>query len=66
MEKPVFDLRLPEAWKAKRIFQFGQRPAIVVIAFSPRNFTFGVEIINGYAKGLALVIGPFWIGVAIH
>lgn len=46
-------------WKSRRGRTFG-----IVAAFAPTVFAIGVERISGYSRGLAVMIGPFWIGFA--
>jgi len=58
----VIDLRLPAHWAVRHFWIGGRRKYGVAVAFSPRIFALGVEVINGYGKGLAVMIGPFWIG----
>lgn len=62
----TIDLRLPEHYVARHFFKIRKRFAAgFVVAFSPRVLAAGVEILNGYGKGLAVIIGPFWICFAV-
>jgi len=62
----TIDLRLPEHYVVRHFFTIRKRFAAgIVVAFSPRILAAGIEIMNGYGKGLAVIIGPFWIGFAI-
>lgn len=36
----------------------------IAAAFGPTALLFGVELITGQSRGVAVCIGPFWIGVA--
>ena len=61
---PIVDLRLPESWRRHVTWVSPRAYWMGVVAFSPRSLMFGVEIIGGEAKGLAVVIGPLWLGIA--
>jgi len=64
-DRITVDIALPEKWKVKHFWAVRQWRAFgVVLAFSPRVFCLGVELIAGTAKGIALCIGPFCLGGA--
>lgn len=66
MSDPVtIDLRLPEKWVARHFWSWRKRRAFgFVVAFSPQILAIGVELIAGSSRGIAFVLGPFWIGFA--
>ncbi len=37
----------------------------IVLGFAPTFFAIGVEMITGDTRGVALMIGPFWLGFAV-
>lgn len=37
----------------------------VVLGFAPTFFAIGAELITGSTRGVALMIGPFWLGFAV-
>lgn len=64
-QRVVIDITTPEGWSVRHFFRIGRRQvAGVVIAANPRILALGAEILNGYGKGLAVIVGPFWIGFA--
>lgn len=62
-QKVTIDLSLPEHWVFRHFWKQSDRRVFgVVLAFSPRILAIGIEHLNGYGKGLALMLGPFWFG----
>jgi hypothetical protein len=59
------NIATPTTWKRHIAWRFGGTPCIAVIALSVTTLAIGVEVINGYAKGLAVYVGPFWLGLAV-
>jgi hypothetical protein len=58
------NLILPPSWKRSFARRVGDTGFIVTAALSFRSWTFGVEIIRGFATGAAVVVGPLWLGFA--
>lgn len=46
-------------WAARKGRVFG-----IVVAFSPSVLALGIEAIVGYSRGIAIMVGPLWIGFA--
>jgi len=65
MKRIEVDLRTPEQWRAGS-FWVGHRSRSygVLIAFCPTVWAIGVELMTGSAKGVAIIIGPLWIGAS--
>lgn len=64
-ETVTVDLRTPEKWVARGFWAWRRRRTFgIVVAFCPTVFAAGIEVMNGYGKGLAIVAGPLWIGFA--
>lgn len=64
-QRITIDIRTPEKWAARGFWAWRRRRTFgVVLAFSPVIFAVGVEVLNGYGKGLAVIVGPFWLGFA--
>lgn len=57
-------LFMPERWSSNKAFWVGKSPIIVAAAFNPWHYSVGVEILAGYGKGLAVMIGPVWLALA--
>ena len=60
------DITTPEAWKCFAARQIGNASWGFAAAFSFHVFALGIEVLGskpGDARGLALMIGPLWIGV---
>ncbi|WP_047866988.1 hypothetical protein [Sphingomonas paucimobilis] len=65
-QRIVIDITTPVGWSARHFFRIGRRRvAGGIIAISPRVLAFGIEVLNGYGKGAALMLGPLWVGFAI-
>ena len=65
----VVDVRTAERWSAKAFWRRRSgRTFVLVLAFCPTFFGAGVEVFGGgeKARGAALIVGPFWLGVATH
>jgi hypothetical protein len=56
----------PAKWKASHFFWApkGKRAWGIVAAYCPSFFGLAVEVIGPETVGLAIVVGPFWLGVA--
>jgi len=55
----------PVTWRTEGFWMNRQgRIFGIVVAFAPTVFAIGLERIAGYSRGLALMIGPLWIGFA--
>jgi len=63
--KPI-NISTPEKWHCHKAWRWGDSCWIVAAAFCPVHFSVGVELLTGYGKGLALQIGPFWLGAAAN
>jgi len=56
----------PIKWSVRTFFRATRNHAGgVVLGFAPTFFAIGVELITGGTRGVALMIGPFWLGLAI-
>ncbi len=52
-------------WSTRFFFRATRRYASgVVLGFCPSLFAIGGELITGETRGIALMIGPFWLGFA--
>lgn len=52
-------------WSMRHFFRAGRRHVGgIVLGFAPTVFAFGAELITGETRGIALMIGPFWLGFA--
>lgn len=52
-------------WSVRHFFRAGHRYAGgIVLGFAPTSFSLGAELITGETRGIALMIGPFWLGFA--
>jgi len=52
-------------WSARFFFRATRRHAGgIVLGFCPSFFAIGGELITGETRGIALMIGPFWLGFA--
>lgn len=61
----TIDLTLPTYWQEKHFFCVGDQWICgFVAAISFQSWTLGFEIINGYSRGIAFMIGPLWLGFA--
>lgn len=66
IRRVVVDICTPEGWIVRQFFRFGRRRAAgIVLAFSPRVFALGIELMTGFGKGAALIAGPLWIGFTV-
>lgn len=55
----------PVKWKTDSFWMTKRgRTCGIVLAFSPTTFALGIEAITGSSRGLALFVGPLWIGFA--
>lgn len=53
------------SWSARHFFRAGRRHVGgIVLGFAPTMCAFGAELITGETRGIALMIGPFWLGFA--
>lgn len=61
--KPIY-LTTPHKWYRSKAWQWGNSKWIIAAAFCPSVFGIGGELITGYGKGMAIFLGPVWLGVA--
>lgn len=53
-------------WSVRTFFSATRNHAGgIVLGFAPTFFAIGAELITGGARGVAFMIGPFWIGFAV-
>lgn len=53
-------------WSARAFFRATRNHAGgIVLGFAPTFFAIGAELITGDTRGVALMIGPFWLGFAV-
>jgi len=53
-------------WSVRTFFRATRNHAGgVVLGFAPTFFAIGAELITGSTRGIALMIGPFWLGFAV-
>lgn len=63
----VIDLRLPANYAARHFWMWREDKAVgLVTAFNARCWVIGFEIIAGDCRGLAISIGPLWLGIAVY
>lgn len=56
----------PIKWATRTFFRATNRYAGgIVLGFAPTFFAIGAELITGSTRGIALMIGPFWLGFAV-
>jgi hypothetical protein len=56
----------PIKWATRTFFRATRRHAGgIVLGFAPTFFAIGAELITGRSRGIALMIGPFWLGSAV-
>ena len=62
---PTLDISTPIGWKVRHLWVHKMgRYSAVVFAFCPTHFAVGFEFLVMESKGLAVMLGPFWIGFA--
>lgn len=61
--RPI-DVTTPGKWWRSKAWRWGDSRWIVAAAYCPTMFSVGGELLTGFGKGFALIIGPFWLGVA--
>jgi hypothetical protein len=59
------DVTTPPKWHTFIGRQVGSTTCGVAAAFCPTAWYFGLEFITGGSRGLAVCLGPLWIGVAL-
>jgi len=60
------NMEAPIKWATRTFFRATRRHVGgIVIGFAPSFFAFGAELITGRTSGIALMIGPFWLGFAV-
>ncbi|QAY80445.1 hypothetical protein [Sphingosinicella sp. BN140058] len=59
------DITTPSRWNRHVAWRLKGTSFILAAAFSPTSFYAGVELLTGYGKGLALCLGPVWLGFAV-
>ena len=53
-------------WSVRTFFRATRNHAGgIVLGFAPTFFAIGVELITGDTRGVAFMVGPFWLGFAI-
>jgi len=53
-------------WSVRTFFRTTQNHAGgIVLGFAPTFFAIGAELITGDTRGVAFMIGPFWLGFAV-
>lgn len=53
-------------WSARTFFRATRNHAGgIVLGFAPTFFAIGIELITGDTRGVALMVGPFWLGFAV-
>ncbi len=53
-------------WSVRTLFRATRNYAGgIVVGFAPTFCAFGAELITGQTRGVALMIGPFWLGFAV-
>lgn len=66
LSRVVIEISTPAGWIVRHFFRIGRhRAAGIVMAFSPRVFALGLELMTGFGKGGAIIVGPLWIGFAV-
>lgn len=62
----VVSMDAPIKWSVRTFFRATRNHAGgVVLGFAPTFFAIGAELITGGTRGVALMIGPFWLGFAV-
>jgi hypothetical protein len=60
------DMEAPIKWATRTFFRATPNHAAgIVLGFAPSFFAIGAELITGKTRGVALMIGPFWLGFAV-
>lgn len=60
------DFETPVKWSKRTFFRATKRHVGgIVLAFAPTYFAIGAELIAGDTRGVALILGPFWVGFAV-
>lgn len=53
-------------WSARTFFRATRNhTGGIVLGFAPTFFAIGAELITGDTRGVAFMIGPFWLGFAV-
>jgi hypothetical protein len=53
-------------WSARTFFRATRSHAGgIVLGFAPTFFAIGAELITGDTRGVAFMVGPFWLGFAV-
>jgi hypothetical protein len=58
------DITTPPKWHRSKAWRWGGSCWIVAGAYCPTVLGVGCELLTGFGKGLALWLGPLWIGIA--
>lgn len=58
-------LDVPDKWHRNKAWLVARTPMIIATAYNPHCWAIGFEVLNGYGKGLAVMVGPLWIGFAV-
>ena len=60
------NMEAPIKWSTRTFFRATPRHVGgIVLGFAPTFFAIGAELITGRSRGVALMIGPFWLGFAV-
>lgn len=60
------NMEAPIKWATRTFFRATRRHVGgIVLGFAPTFFAIGAELITGRTRGVALMIGPFWLGFAM-
>jgi hypothetical protein len=61
------NLITPATWRAQHFWiTRGKHTAGIVLAIAPTVFAVGLEVIRGDTKGVGVMVGPLWIGLALR
>ena len=53
-------------WSVRTFFRATRNHAGgIVLGFAPTFFALGAELITGETRGIAFMVGPFWLGFAV-
>ena len=53
-------------WSVRTFFRATRSHAGgIVVGFAPTFFAIGAELVTGDTRGIALMVGPFWLGFAV-
>ncbi len=62
----VVSMDAPIKWSVRTFFRATRNhTGGIVLGFAPTFFAIGAELITGDTRGVAFMIGPFWLGFAV-